>query len=297
VIARAKIENFRALKRVDVELRPLTVLVGPNDSGKSSFLDAINLAPFRKTGRDDWWRGSLAPDVMLVPVGGGLFDGRVDLFKLLAQGIPMVSSSSVDDPTRRAPALHETGANLAGFLDYLLRNDRNRFDQIEAAIRRLVPGLEGIKITAPSADQRAIWLSIDKGFQIPGDRLSTGVRMLFFFVALAHHPDPPAVVLIEEPENGVHPKRLKDIVALLRSISEGKLSGTAAQVILTTHSPYLLDQIHLPDDQVLVFRREENGERTATAVDQERLKAFLDEFMLGEVWYNQGEEGLLTTTR
>ncbi len=40
MISRVQIANFRALKRVDVSLKPLTVLIGPNDSGKSSFLDA-----------------------------------------------------------------------------------------------------------------------------------------------------------------------------------------------------------------------------------------------------------------
>ncbi|HLA79084.1 MAG TPA: AAA family ATPase [Vicinamibacteria bacterium] len=71
--------------------------------------------------------------------------------------------------------------------------------------------------------------TIESGFEIPGERLSTGVRLLFFFVALAHHPSPPDVVLIEEPENGVHPRRLADIVALLRRLTTGELSGKAVQ--------------------------------------------------------------------
>jgi len=69
------------------------------------------------------------------------------------------------------------------------------------------------------------------------------------------------------------------------------------QVILSTHSPYLLDHVRLPEDQVIVFAREEDGRRTAHEADQARLKTFLDEFMLGEVWFNQGEEGLVTTAR
>jgi predicted ATPase len=121
--------------------------------------------------------------------------------------------------------------------------------------------------------------------------------MLFFFVALAYHPNPPQVALIEEPENGVHPKRLKDIVTLLRDLTTGKLAGHHVQVILSTHSPYLLDHIHVPEDQVLVFHRESDGRRTARPVDEKHLKAFLDEFMLGEVWFNQGEEGLLASAR
>ena len=79
--------------------------------------------------------------------------------------------------------------------------------------------------------------------------------LLFFFVALAHHPNPPHVALIEEPETGVHPKRLRDIVELLRGLTRGEFAGRAVQAVLTTHSPYLLDHVTLPEDQVIVFRR------------------------------------------
>jgi predicted ATPase len=297
VIRQVKIANFRSLKQVDVELRPLTVLVGPNDSGKTSFLEAIFI---RRTGKfqpDDAWRHSKTPEVTLRKADA-TFEGSVEIFKLPSEGIPMESGGVADQPQApQAPQLHVTGNNLAAFIDYLLRKDRRRFDQIQEVLRKLVPGFEEIRITTPSPATRAISLSIEGGFEIPGHRVSTGVRMLCFFVALSHHPNPPDVVLIDEPENGVHPKRLKDIVELLRSLTEGKVGSKAVQVILTTHSPYLLDQIRLPQDQVIVFRREQDGRRTATEADEKRLKAFLDEFMLGEVWFNQGEEGLLDSAR
>ena len=44
---------------------------------------------------------------------------------------------------------------------------------------------------------------------------------------------------------------------------------------------------------MLVFRRNDDGSRTCEPADAERLKNFLDEFMLGEVWYNEGEDGLV----
>ena len=104
---------------------------------------------------------------------------------------------------------------------------------------------------------------------------------------------PPRLILIEEPETGVHPKRLADIVALLRKITQGLHGTHPAQVILTTHSPYLLDSIDPNVDQVLVFRRESDGSRSVKPVDVEGLKEFLDDFMLGEVWFNVGEDGLV----
>lgn len=305
MISKVKIRDFRALRGIDVHLRPLTVLLGPNDSGKTSFLEAIHRGINDAFGHEDFWRfeGGHAPNVTKPPNvelktdTGMPFVGGVELFKLPSEGIPMESVGVADYPGQGAPPLEVTGANLAAFLDYLLRKDRRRFDQIQQALRERIPGLEEISITTPSADRRAVTLTIDGSFEIAGKRLSTGVRMMFFFVALAHHPNPPALVLLEEPENGVHPKRLKDIVELLRGMTEGKPSGHETQIILTTHSPYLLDHIRPPRDQVIVFHREADGRRVASEADETRLKAFLDEFMLGEVWFNQGEEGLLTTSR
>ena len=55
---------FRALLEIDVELRPLTVLVGPNDSGKSSFLEAIHSKLTKRTlDSSDGWRGIQTPVV------------------------------------------------------------------------------------------------------------------------------------------------------------------------------------------------------------------------------------------
>jgi predicted ATPase len=80
---------------------------------------------------------------------------------------------------------------------------------------------------------------------------------------------------------------------LLHEITRGEHGNHGAQVVLTTHSPHLLDFVDLQTDQILVFSRNEDGSRSAEPADADRLKTFLDEFMLGEVWYNQGEEGLV----
>ena len=297
MIELVRISNFRGLKDVYVRLRPLTVLVGPNDSGKSSFLEAVNLRlhhhAFQQT--DSWRYGSDTAAVETLRDSNNTWEGSAAIFKLPSQGIPMESAGAADNQQTGAPPLQADGSNVAAFIDYLLRKDRQRFDSMQESLRSLVPGFEEVRISTPSPETRAISLCIERGFEIPGGSLSTGVRMLLFFVALAHHPSPPDVALIDEPETGVHPKRLKDIVDLLRKLTRGELGGKKVQVILSTHSPYLLDHIHLPEDQVIVFAREKDGRRTAKEADQARLKTFLDEFMLGEVWFNQGEEGLVTT--
>src|SRR5262249_55467578 len=137
----------------------------------------------------------------------------VGLFHLPPQGVPMLSDGYPDDQGPKP--LHETGSGVPGLLDYLLRRDRKRFFEVVATLRELVPGLEDVEIATPHPTQRRLDLVIEKGLRIQADRASAGVRLLLFFVALAYHPVPPKTILLEEPETGIHPKRLADVMNLL----------------------------------------------------------------------------------
>lgn len=312
MLKRVKILKYRCLRDLDVPLRPLTVLIGPNDSGKSAFLNAmIHFTEHRNFQMQDWWRmdkqnqpnltafltDSSRIDVgpngvpLVTPQGAEAAIQPSVIYRLPSEGTQIQSSGLAD--TAGPPPLGPKGENLAALLDYVYRHDHDRYVDFVEAMKGLVPGLKMIRISFPDPSSRRIDLELESGFGISAEQASTGVRYLLFFVALAYHPTPPRLILIEEPENGLHPKRLGDVVRLLREITQGKHGNHAAQVILSTHSPHLLDYVDLETDQVLVFRREEDGSRSATPVDRDRLKNFLDEFMLGEVWYNEGEAGLV----
>jgi len=324
MLERIRIQNFRCFRELEAPLRPLTVLVGCNDTGKSSFLAAMNMAwTGGNLGPLDHWEMSLfntidiqtfGPSVQtsLAATGGPVKINRVlrhrpyrpegtqgpehtpggaALFEFPAGGPAMKSPGHADEGP--PPALGFRGEGIPAFLDYLLRRERRRFDDFVAAMREHVAGLLDINVATPDPKTRRVDLKIDSGIELPADRASVGVRLMLFFMALTYHPAPPHVILLEEPENGVHPRRLQEIMALLHGITKGVHCGRPAQVILTTHSPYLLDHVNLDEDQVLVFRRNDDGSRTAEPADAKRLKIFLDEFMLGEVWFNQGEEGLV----
>jgi len=306
-----EIENFRALRHISVPLRPLSVLIGVNDSGKSSFLSALQqMASFSKNTVPpltvtDQWRCMEGNKIKIIGDvdgrKGGLWPDRYisieslfpcSFFQLPVKGVPMVSTGESED--HGPPILGEDGSKLPSLLDYLLRRDRRRFFSIVDAMNHLVPGLQDVEIATPDPSLRRIDLLIENGLHIRAEQASAGVRLLLFFVALSHHPTPPKLILLEEPETGIHPRRMADVMHFLREMTQGVYGGHAAQVVLTTHSPYLLDLVNPELDQVLVFRREPDGSRTAEPADTERLRAFLDEqFLLGEVWFNQGEEGLV----
>jgi len=309
MLTQVEIRNFRCLREVSVPLKPLTVLVGPNDSGKSVFLAGLRTLSGTRNLEltfDHWKRDrNLEIKLGVMEANSWLeFSSRLpntfhaaesmqplSSFVLPSTGIEMISAGYSDQGS--APVVDNSGKNIPALVDFFLRRDRRRLNKFIESARSLITGLEEIEISTPDPAKRGIDLVVDGGMRLPADQASVGVRLVLFFLGLAYHPSPPKTILIEEPENGVHPKRLGDVMRLLREITEGKHGDHAAQVILTTHSPYLLDHVKLETDQVLVFRRNDDGSRTAEPADAERLKTFLDEFMLGEVWYNEGEEGLV----
>lgn len=309
MLNKVTIKNFRCFEEIQVELKPLTVLIGANNTGKSSFLDAIRkLEGTCLNARDNFRLGSKNAEVHGSFEHGREFNAivrepispiqdpkapRIEFFRLPSNGANC-SSSGFSESSQSIP-LNEDGKNLASVLDYMLRKDRKRFLAAVDALTKLIPGFEDLLIDTPDPNSRHLRLKLDNGLELPGESLSSGVRHLLFFTTLAYHPRAPEIILIEEPEAGVHPRRLKEIVELLRSITRGEHCNQPAQVILTTHSPYLLDHVNLDTDQVLTFRREEgvDGRRIVEPVDRDRLAMFLDEFLLGEVWLNQTEEGLV----
>jgi predicted ATPase len=237
----------------------------------------LNRTPSREADSYKDVRGSLSP---------------VQRFQLPTSGVAM-ECEGYSQKEEADLSIGDNGGRVAALLDFLLRRDRKRFFQIVDTLKGNIRGLEDIEIGTPNAHTRRIDLLTENGFRLKADEASVGVRLLLFFVSLAHHPRPPRTILLEEPENGIHPKRLKDVMSLLRAVASGRFADHPAQVIVTTHSPYLLDFVDHSTDQVLVFERQDDGGRVAKPLDRERLQAFLDEFMLGEIWFNEEEAGLV----
>ena len=110
---------------------------------------------------------------------------------------------------------------------------------------------------------------------IPASLMSDGqLRFLCMMVVLLS-PEPPNLILIDEPEIGMHPKMINVFAEVL------KQTAHHTQVIITTHSPQLLDNI--PVDCVLVAERE-NGVSTITKLDNPRLTTWLKKYSFGHLW-------------
>jgi predicted ATPase len=116
---------------------------------------------------------------------------------------------------------------------------------------------------------------------IPATRLSDGTLRYLFLLALLLDPTPPPLICIEEPEIGLHPDMMSTIADLLVEAS-GR-----TQLIVTTHSEALVSS--LPPESVLVCERDYLGTHLRR-LDPERLKKWLENYSLGELW-SMGEIG------
>ena len=127
---------------------------------------------------------------------------------------------------------------------------------------------------------------------IRAQQSSDGAILFLGLLALIHSPEPPKLLLIEEPEKGVYPKRLEEVIRLIRRLREAPAERASPQIILTTHSPYLLTSFN-PDEVTLMVRRD-GTVRACPLRDAPNIEARLGhgEFYLGELWYNLSEEEL-----
>jgi predicted ATPase len=206
------------------------------------------------------------------------------------------------NPTRE-PHFDVDGYGLPTVLDYLLGAKRKAFNEIEKELHEAVPFVKTIELKPclissmlPGKGMqpgKSISFDLSSGSQIPAEHASDGVMLFLAYLTLIHSSNPASIVLIEEPENGIHPRQLKRIAEYLKRLTDMKRGASAVQVVLATHSPYFLDFV-APED-VLVFGRRENGETVAAPVlslpgVQQRIDSG---FSLGEMWFNVGEDRLL----
>jgi predicted ATPase len=194
-------------------------------------------------------------------------------------------------PAMNILELESNGRGLSGFYDTLANRNPARFKSVERALRRGIPEAAGIRLLTTGDHRRLLALVRHDGREFVARVLSDGTLRFLALLALAYAPQPPDLVCFEEPENGVHPGRLPFMVDTLRGLSErGSEGGRRSQVIVNSHSPYLVDL--LEPEEMLVAYLKKGGVTAFASVGEELfasrpfLKAILEsgQQTLGELW-------------
>ncbi|MCK4658412.1 MAG: AAA family ATPase [Phycisphaerae bacterium] len=174
---------------------------------------------------------------------------------------------------RFVTALDATGENLGMVLHELLtRHDFHaRADTLRDFLRSAYPSFEAINAeTAPGAAGKVLIRLRETGFKRPMElwELSDGVLRFLCLAAALLNPLPPVLVMIDEPETGLHPRLLPIVGDMIKTASE------QTQVLVTTHSPDLLNCFSL--DDVVVMTRDESRAEWRRPGDRKSLHKMLE---------------------
>ena len=129
------------------------------------------------------------------------------------------------------------GEYIAPFLHYLQGVQPRHFEAVFRRLRTIVPSIEGLTL---EVDQHrgTLNLSVRQAGAAHSSRVaSEGTLRVLALCAVAANPWSGSLVTFEEPENGVHPRRLQRIASLLLALTEER------QIIVSTHSPVLVDAV------------------------------------------------------
>jgi predicted ATPase len=147
------------------------------------------------------------------------------------------------------------GENLAAFLNTLQAQAPRQFLAFERALKTLIPRITGIDV-GPNKQGEVELRLIEDGTKISARLVSEGTLRMLGLLAVASASERSTLVALEEPENGVHPRRIRLLAELLRS------RGQERQFLVTTHSPLLPDLI---DPDCLFVSQRKRGATTISA--------------------------------
>ncbi|MDE0331688.1 MAG: ATP-binding protein [Nitrospinae bacterium] len=153
-------------------------------------------------------------------------------------------------PTRVAGFLPD-GSNLPWVVDRLRRDDKQRYrDWITHLQTALADLVDITTIERPEDKHRYMVYEYSGGLKVPSWMVSDGTLRLTALTLPAYLDDLKGIYLIEEPENGIHPRAVATVYDSLSSVY-------AAQVLLATHSPVVLSEAKI--DDVLCFAKDHTG--------------------------------------
>jgi len=326
VLDSIRLQNFKTHRDTEIKLGRLTVLVGPNGSGKSSVLQAIELLrqpakrsayksiarhgevvgeceiqiaghhangkPWSRTSIDAPLMGSWVgnrPDLDPTQAGTKEFDASLQAVLLMPDPESMAAPVRITDVS---PQLHRSGWGLADVVATMRDNDDDSFQALQDALRAVVPQVERVKvqrqlITEDFSKYVAYRLLFDVAGRkdIPASTMSGGTLLALAILALLHSPQRPRILLLDDIDHGLHPKAQWDLLKQLRRLLE---RFPDLQIVATSHSPDLVDE--LDPSEVIVLTLREDGTSAAKSLTECPREDMLGVLKAGQLWSAIGED-------
>ncbi len=306
--------GFRILADVACSLEPFSVLVGPNASGKSTLLEALKvlsrIAALRANsgGTTVGLNGSItfeSPPIQLV-VENGQFAWRVPGSAVgggPAADVPAVTLSLKLNPNALRSAsqlaatidvLSEDGHGLPALLADFKLNDDPRLGRILEMLRTIVPTIVAMRsVRDPGNNVYKLVFETLAAKEVPAQYVSDGTMYtLGYLAAIESTRARSALLLIDDLDQGLHPRAQVELIGQLRKLQEVKPD---LQIVATSHSPYLLDCL-APREVRIVAVGSDHTARIAKLTDHPEYERWKDVMAPGEFWSSVGESWVESAT-
>lgn len=214
-------------------------------------------------------RRTIADDVLW-----GINSWRIYQFHDTSDSAKMKQTGDIHDNEFFRP----DASNLAAFLYLLQESHPRHYLQVINTIRLVAPFFDTFYLRPSPLNPEKIrleWREINSDMIFPASTLSDGTLRFMCLATLFLQPEPPSLILVDEPELGLHPYAISLLASLLRQ------AATRTQVIISTQSVPLVNQF-TPQDIIVVDRID--GESQFRRLEDNEIAQWLDDYGMGDLW-------------
>lgn len=309
-------QEFGCVKDATLKLTPFHALIGPNDSGKSTLLRAIGALCDAAQGalqfggervrqtNGEWLAGaadglefsvhkvasSLELRVPSIGFHGGLngmatpASERFGRAQVVRFDIDRLRRSSMLVPDAEVTTyLAQRGDGLPGVLMSVKGRDDDSWASLRKQALALFPTLAQIELKPENTQVLKLEFVLNDGSRVPVATASDGLLYYLAFGSLPYLRHGLRVLLVEEPENGLHPSRIAEVIRVLRLISESGI-----QVVMATHSPLVINEMK-PEEVTVVTRDVKLGTRVKPISATTNFAKRSEVYALGELWLSYAD--------
>ncbi len=178
------------------------------------------------------------------------------------------------------PRLGMDGAGMAAVLGLWRGSQPEKVAELESFLHKCLPEVRNVLVRpAPAPGYQRLWVRQTDGEEFDAEHLSDGVLCFIALIMHAIDAGPGQLLFIEEPEHSIHPRRLREMVDLLKELVAAK----GCQFVIATHSPVLLNAFRDEPEAIVLFRRSEKGTRVRRLDEIPTLREALQSAPPGEM--------------
>jgi energy-coupling factor transporter ATP-binding protein EcfA2 len=247
----------------------------------------------------------------------GYQDGHSEIFSAWGEPITRILPTSINlrpngqkmalasySPLKK-PILESDGSGLATVCVNIQQEQPEAFERIQESLRTVIPTIKRFRFRRTDATRKNYvngepkpdWTGIaeelifdfDDATDVSAKYVSEGTLLALCVLTAAARFEGEAVLLIDDLERGLHPKAVHDLVKTLRKLQE---VNPKLQIVATSHSPYVLDELQ-PQEIRVVTRDPEEGTIVGHLSDHPNFEKWKDAMLPGEFWSRVGEDWLL----